>query len=229
MNAVNDARDLYLEVRAKEGRLYPDDIVKQLPNVPASHPLAAEWRARDASSRRLAVYLAGLGEGITILELGCGNGWLARRMADGARASVVGLDRDNPELWQARRVFADNPALNWVAADIFSAPFSRGRFDIIVIASAIQYFPDLSELIQALSPLVRPHGEIHILDSRLYSAEELPAARERSRRYYERLGFPEMATHYHHHELEVLEPYHPVWLYRPTGQDSPFPWMCLRV
>ncbi len=38
--------DLYLRVREKEGRLYSDQIVARLPDIPADHPLVDEWRAR---------------------------------------------------------------------------------------------------------------------------------------------------------------------------------------
>jgi SAM-dependent methyltransferase len=130
---------------------------------------------------------------------------------------------------QARRVFAHRQNVTWVAADIFCPPFGRS-FNVVVMASSIQYFPDLSQLIEALLPILRDNGEIHILDSPLYSKDDLPAARERSRRYYEQLGFPSMAAHYHHHTPAALDPYHPVWLYHPdpSVKDSPFPWIRLR-
>ena len=83
-----------------------------------------------------------------------------------------------------------------------------------------------------LSPLLKARGEIHILDSPLYSIDALPGARERSRQYYENLGFPEMAANYHHHSAEALTAYRPTWLYippsPPSRDDSPFPWVSLR-
>jgi ubiquinone/menaquinone biosynthesis C-methylase UbiE len=125
--------------------------------------------------------------------------------------------------------------LSWVVTDIFCPPFSNRLFDVVVIASAIQYFKDLAHLLQAIIPLLTTGGEIHILDSPLYSAGELPAARDRSRRYYEELGYPEMASYYHHHTLTSIAPHNPQWLYVPQSgnrsnsfKDSPFPWICLR-
>jgi SAM-dependent methyltransferase len=232
MSAVNASSDIYLRVREKEGRLYSDEIVKQLPAISDAHPLSGEWRVRAASSRRLAAYL-GRHKSKVILELGCGNGWLANIMASAAGASVVGFDRANVELCQARRVFAHRE-LSWIAGDIFCGPFAERSFDVVVIASAIQYFSDVPHLIQALVPILRERGEIHILDSPLYAEEHVPAARERSRRYYEQLGFPEMAAHYYHHSPAVFSAYDPSWLYTPHVdrnkplQDSPFPWVRLR-
>jgi len=223
---------LYLAVREKEGRLYSDELVKRLPEIPPDHQMRSEWQARARSSHRLTSYLSRFEKGTTILELGCGNGWLSHGIARGTCAEIVGMDRDSPELRQARRVFASQKNLGWVAADISVSPFAHSAFDIIVIASAIQYFADLGRLMELLIPLLTARGEIHILDSPLYSIDALPAARERSRQYYERLGFPEMAANYHHHSVEALTAYRPTWLYIPPSpapsDDSPFPWVSLR-
>jgi ubiquinone/menaquinone biosynthesis C-methylase UbiE len=231
---MSDSFEIYLRVREKEGRLYPDDVVRQLPLVPSDHPLHAEWQARAASCARLTAYLARFRRHSNVLELGCGNGWLANSIAVTADASVVGLDQNRFELRQAQRSFADRRKLSWIIADIFCAPFHNHLFDVIVIASAIQYFDNLPHLLQALVPLLTTGGEIHILDSPFYSDEEIPAARSRTRQYYEGLGFPEMAGYYHHHSRTDLADHNHEWLYVPQErnrrmpQDSPFPWVCLR-
>lgn len=233
---MNDS-DLYLRVREKEGRLYSDDMVAQLPDVPGGHPLAKEWYARADSSARLVRYLVKLPRPLNVLELGCGNGWLSGKLARIPGAQVWGVDMMSRELIQAARLFA-NPRLNFLAADIFHAPFLHRTFEVIVLASVIQYFPDLPALLRTLQTLLKSHGEIHILDSPLYQPGELPAAKERSRAYYSALGFPEMAEHYFHHPVTALDQHSPRWLYRPENfrarlanrfgkAVSPFPWIVL--
>jgi ubiquinone/menaquinone biosynthesis C-methylase UbiE len=231
---MNDSFQTYLRVREKEGRLYPDDIVRQLPAIAADHPLHREWQARAASCNRLTTYLSQFRRHSTVLELGCGNGWLANNIA-GAGVSVVGLDGNWIELRQAQRLFGNRLEMSWIVTDIFSAPFGGSTFDVVVIASAIQYFADLGQLLETLVPLLTTGGEIHILDSPLYQPQDLPAARDRSRKYYEELGVPEMADYYYHHSSSGLSTYNPEYLYIPprernrgTLQDSPFPWICLR-
>ncbi len=231
------ASDLYLRVRRKEGRLYSDGMVANLPSVQASDPLSKEWRARTGSLNRLKQYLRGLHRPLKILEVGCGNGWLSRRLSEMGGVRVCGLDRNHVELSQGARLFGRNN-LTFLNADIFRAPFHAGAFDVIVLASSIQYFPDLNALIQGLRNLLDGVGQIHILDTPLYDRAEVEAARERTLRYYSDLGFPEMARHYHHHTYEELEKYSPRWLYRPQSFEaridrvlgrpsSPFAWLCI--
>jgi SAM-dependent methyltransferase len=231
------ANDLYLQVREKEGRLYPDEIVARLPEVPKDHPLRREWQARRASLDRLTGYVAGLSRACRILELGCGNGWLSGHLSALKGTQVLGLDRHSPELTQAARLF-NSGNLAFLAADIFEPPFQDAAFDLIVIASAIQYFDDLPALVRHLLDLLRLRGELHILDSPLYEENDLQAARERTQAYYAELGFPEMATRYFHHTHAELRPFAPRWHYRPEtvaarfsrslGKiDSPFPWISI--
>lgn len=230
--------DLYIRVREKEGRLYTDDIVRYLPSFPSSHPLTEEWKARAASAKRLCRYLARLPRPLTILDLGCGNGWLSNHLTESGH-QVMGLDQNQFELKQAARVFRNNSNLLFLEADIFSSPFENPSFDIIILASSIQYFSDLPVLFKTLCNFLKPNGEIHVMDSPLYRDEDVKSAAQRSREYYADIGFPEMADFYFHHAFSALDTFHPIVLYQPNPGllrlkhrfrklDSPFPWVCIR-
>ena len=226
---------LYLRVRAIEGRLYDDDIVRELPETDPGHPLHAEWRMRSASCARFVAYVREQGRDLSVLDCCCGNGWLTRRLAQCPNVSVVGLDWEGPELHQARRVCSGLRNIRWVAGDARALPFAPRSFEMVVIACAIQYVPNLGSFIETLVPLLAANGEIHILDSPLYEADQLAAARSRSDAYYGKLGVREMASHYHHHPVSSLTPFAPDFLYLPSkpraGEartDSPFPWIRLR-
>lgn len=230
--------DLYLRVREKEGRLYSDDIVARLPFIPNGHPLVDEWQARSASASRLTRYLSTRPRPLRILDLGCGNGWLSNMLATCGH-HVIGMDQNSHELKQAARVFLPNPRLLFFKGDIFSAPFLPFQFDVIVLASVIQYFQDINALLSVLSNHLKPQAEIHMIDSPLYSEYELEKAILRSQQYYTSLGFSEMAEHYFHHRLSDLNACHPKRLYHPQplkhfvnrwlGRvDSPFPWIMIK-
>lgn len=230
--------DLYLRVREKEARLYSDEIVARLPFIPNGHPLADEWQSRSASASRLIRYLIPRPKPLRILDLGCGNGWFSNMLSTHGHC-VIGMDQNSYELKQAARVFPPNVQLLFFKGNIFSAPFPAFQFDVIVLASVIQYFQNINTLLLALSNYLKPQGEIHIIDSPLYSVNELEQAILRSQQYYTSLGFPEMAEHYFHHQLSDLDAYHPTRLYHPQplrhfiyrllGKvDSPFPWIVIK-
>jgi SAM-dependent methyltransferase len=230
--------DLYLRVREKEGRIYTDDIVRDLPIVPNGHPLADEWKARSASASRLRRYLTRFSRRLTILDIGCGNGWLANVLAQSGH-KVVGLDQNNYELKQAARVFSKKADVLFMQADVFSAPFEHESFDIVILASSIQYFSDLHMLFRTLWKYLQGSGEIHVLDSPLYRDQDVESATDRSHEYYTALGFPDMADRYFHHCLSDIEVFRPRILYQPNHKilklqhflkrvDSPFPWLSIQ-
>ena len=44
---------LYLLLREKENRLYAENLIKDLPEIPVQHPLQSEWIVRKRSLDRL--------------------------------------------------------------------------------------------------------------------------------------------------------------------------------
>lgn len=231
--------DLYIRLRQKEGRLYSDDVVARLPDFPGGHPLMDEWRARSASASRLVRYLSRRTNPLHILDLGCGNGWLSNLISQSGHF-VTGTDLNRLELRQAARVFSTNPNLYFVEAEADFLPFGRFTFDILLLASVIQYFEDLPALLRSLAGYLKPRGEIHLLDSPLYMDAEIEGAARRSRDYFASLGFLDMAEHYFHHRFASLGEFDYKFLYRPkafwlrAGRFlrwivSPFPWIVVRI
>lgn len=239
--AFDGLRDRYLEVREREGRLLDDETVRRLPRVSPGHPRAGEWRVRAWSLARLESYLADRPAIQVILDVGCGNGWMAARLAEPAGRLVYGLDVNGRELEQGARVFRDNPRLIFLLADVTGEDLPAGRMDLVLLAGAVQYFPDAAVLVPRLLRLLRPGGELQIIDSPFYGRREAERARLRSEDYYRRLGCPEMAAHYQHHCFAQLEPFGPRLLHDPSrffsrlrrripgSAESPFPWIRIRA
>ena len=111
--------------------------------------------------------------------------------------------------------------------------------NVVVLASVVQYVPDLWVAVARLLGWLAPGGELHVLDSPLYRPEEIAAARERTRRYYAQLGVPQMAEAYHHHAWSALDGFDVDVAYRPDSVRrrlerrlgrvrSPFPWIRIR-
>ncbi len=234
----------YGRVRAIEGRLYDDAIVRQLPVAPAGHKHAGEWRMRLDSAARIEKYVSAKAKPLTILDLGCGNGWMTNRLVGPAGVEGLGMDANLLELEQAARVFGHNERLAFAYGDVFDGRIPAGIFDLIILASSLQYFAQPSWLLARLGELLRPHGEIHILDTPFYDAATVAGARQRTEAYYHSLGAPEMAEFYHHHLWSDVAAFQPVTLYNPDAiwtvlrrrlalfqrsrqAPSPFPWLLI--
>lgn len=209
--------ELYGRVRKKEQWAASDAELSMLPEVHRGHPHYREWAVREKSCRRLLIYLSGKREAMNLLEVGCGNGWLSGRMAEIASIHVTGIDVHREEVEQARRVFTGRQNLNFLEGDMRNEMLGKKRFNVIVFAASIQYFPDLKSTLRlALERLLTDDGEIHILDSPLYTLENIDLAAANTWAYYEKLGFPDMARHYFHHLLTDLESFRYKILYNPS-------------
>jgi ubiquinone/menaquinone biosynthesis C-methylase UbiE len=226
---------LYQQVRKKENRFYTDEEVAQLPEIPAEHPYSKEWKIRKRSAQQLARNLMRKKKTLEILEIGCGNGWLSAKLAAISSASVTGIDVNNEEIAQAKRIFKDLKNLRFEYGNILENILEGQQFDMIIFAASIQYFPSFRKIIQQALSLLRLNGEIHIIDSHFYNRNELEVARQRSKEYFERIGFPEMSSHYFHHCTDELKMFDSKILRKPGnikkfifGDNNPFYWVCIQ-
>lgn len=233
-NAKPDFEDLYLTVRRKEGRFYTDEQVSRLPEIEEIHPYFHEWQMRARSSKRLINYLQKKNKPLSILEIGCGNGWLSAKLAEINGALVTGLDANKPEIEQARRVFKNSTA-RFVYSSFNPESFGKFvKFDIIVFAASFQYFSSARDIIEEAGQLLNPGGEIHIIDTHFYDTEQAKLSASRSKNYYATMGVAEMAGHYFHHSLSCFDGFdHKAmfnpknWLNRITKKDV-FYWIKIK-
>ena len=207
----------YLKVREKEGRIFSDELVTILPRLPKSHPLHNEWLYRADTQSRFCKYLSSKKESSAILDLGCGNGWFSLKMKIAfPQASIYALDVNRLELEQASKVFPENQ-ITLLHGDIFQDIFVPESFQLIVLNSSLQYFPDFKLLMYRLFELLKRGGEIHILDSPFYkTVQNQKEARNRSRSYFSGMEVKEMIQHYHHHTFEDLQGFSYSILYDPN-------------
>lgn len=192
---------IYGALRKSEGRLLSDAQVRQLPDG-SDLPFASEWHVRRNSTDRLLEALHRHTAEGRILEVGCGNGWLSARMRS-AGHQVIGIDPFTAELEQAARVFRDGSL--FARASPFTAALPKGHFDAVVFAASIQYFADARSVLLRALDLVRPGGQVHVLDTVLYDG---PGAAERavarSNDHFTRTGHPAMIGRYHAHQRSTL-------------------------
>jgi len=91
----------------------------------------ASPRIQQYLEAELLFALENVRESDAVLELGCGYGRIAARLAERARF-VVGIDTASESLEMARSVL--DPGCGWVCGDAIRLPFRGACFDVVVCA-----------------------------------------------------------------------------------------------
>lgn len=231
----NDFEEQYILLRNRENRIYTDEELFHLPDIADSHPHFSEWMIRKRSAQRLIAKLETRKESLSILEIGCGNGWLTYQLSRIPGSRVIGIDINLTELHQAARVFNSNSKLKFIYGDIRSGVISDLKFDAIVLAASVQYFASLSGILNTCLQHLTKKGEIHIIDSPFYKQKEVDDARKRTKEYYSRVGLPAMSDYYYHHCITEFSVYSCKLLRNPFSvrnkifrTSNPFPWIYIK-
>ena len=225
--------DLYIDVRTREKRVLTDCQVMFLPDIEPTHIHYKEWQVRKRSAKRLIDYLKGKNKSLNILEIGCGNGWLSSLMLTIRGSKVTGLDVNEPEIMQAKRLFKSEN-LDFICAGFDPAMFTGQEFDVILFAASIQYFPSLKNILENALSCLSKNGEIHIIDTNFYNPYQAEGAARRTENYYTEMGYPEMAAYYFHHTVNDLKPFNYRVLHNPhrlvnkIGKKDPFYWVTVK-
>ena len=117
--------------------------------------------------KRRLVNLAQAGSGKIALDVCCGTGDVAFRLAQ-AGATVAGLDFSQPMLEvAARRQRVARPnrrAPFWLQADALRLPFSAGSFDIVTISYGLRNLASWEGGLDELWRVLKPGGRLLVLD-----------------------------------------------------------------
>ncbi|MBX6365018.1 MAG: methyltransferase domain-containing protein [Gemmatimonadetes bacterium] len=143
-------------------------------------PQAAQWAVRARTfDRFVAAVLAptarAAGRPLRVLDLGAGNGWLARRVAElGHEALALDIRDDAVDgLGAAAGYLRERPgAFGRVVASFDALPLRAGRWDLAVFNASLHYALDLAVVLREAARVVRPGGRIVVLDSPFYRRAE---------------------------------------------------------
>jgi len=145
---------------------------------------------------------------------------------------ITGLDINGVEILQAKRVF-HHANLKFICKAFEPGMFFDEKFDIVLFAASVQYFPSLQTVLNDALSILKENGEIHITDSHVYKAGGQYLAAQRTEKYYAQLGCPEMAGHYYHHVINELLPFNhkillnPESLFARITKKDPFYWISI--
>lgn len=104
---------------------------------------------------------ADVGEGDSLLDVGCGTGIVARaaRRVVGPDGHVSGVDPNDGMLAVAER---SDPTVEWRSGVVESLPFDDGSFDRVVSQFAAMFFVDRGVALDEMARVAKPGGSVTI-------------------------------------------------------------------
>ena len=190
----------YVAVRQAEGRGSLDsDYYLALPYRDLSGKLQWQWKIRalsfQALERKVLRPIAReRPDGIDVLDVGAGNGWLSYQLARrGHRPVAVDLLLDEREgLGAASHFFGqlgrDFPRFQ---AEMDRLPFTDAQFDMVIFNAALHYSTHLFTTLREALRCLRPDGHLLIVDSPIYRDEKsgLRMREDRHQQFFREYGF----------------------------------------
>ncbi|MEV5739773.1 class I SAM-dependent methyltransferase [Microbispora rosea] len=95
------------------------------------------------------------------LDVGCGDGLLARKLTGRAKR-VTGVDRSPEMIARARELAAGRPELTFVEGDFLTAALPAEEYDFVCSVSAIHHM-DFDAALTRMRALLRPGGTLVVV------------------------------------------------------------------
>ena len=95
-----------------------------------------------------------------VLDVGCGDGGLARRLSDRFGVTVTGIDLDHEMITRAQ-ASTSNPSIQFVETDFMRSHFDD-QFDFIVASASLHHMP-FDQALEKMASLLRPGGVLAVL------------------------------------------------------------------
>jgi SAM-dependent methyltransferase len=167
----------YARHRAEEGRGYCDEELLRLPYIKTGAH-AGQWAVR---ARTFEAFMAQVlrpqarlsRTPLTMLDLGAGNGWLGYRVAvEGHRVFALDIRSDDVDgLGAAEPLLLRAPSMRRIVGSFDDVPLASGSLDIAVFNASLHYATDLRAVLREAERVIRPGGQIVIMDSPFYRSE----------------------------------------------------------
>lgn len=163
-NQVNTPKPVYQDRQKLFNRIAP--VYDQLNDVLSlgQHRI---WK-------RMAVKWCQASAGQQALDVCCGSGDLAFRLAEavGPSGQVVGLDfaqemlddADARQASQAHGIRSQNANIQWVQGDAMQLPFPNCSFDAATMGYGLRNVPDVLQALKELHRVLKPGAKVAVLD-----------------------------------------------------------------
>ncbi|MEY8829756.1 class I SAM-dependent methyltransferase [Sedimentitalea sp. XS_ASV28] len=137
---------------------YHDAAIGALPTSYVGWRRSALGRITDALEERLLLDRIGPVRGLNVLDVGCGDGVLAIRLARSG-ALVTGVDASPEMIAAAERSAAEaGVALTLLVADAEAMPFADASFDIVISVATLCFSDDAERPMSEMARCLRGGG-----------------------------------------------------------------------
>lgn len=121
------------------------------------------WRTAENSAGYLLPHLR---PGLTLLDVGCGPGTLTADLAaQVAPGRVVGIDRSDSVIAEARAATSRAGNVDVEVGDVYGLRFSEGTFDVVHAHQVLQHLTDPVAALREMSRVCRSDGIVAVRDA----------------------------------------------------------------
>lgn len=181
-----------------------DTDIREFWNAQADRGIFAGTRDVIAKQLEIEAIAAYVGDGMRVLDVGCGNGATAIELARRFRVHVVGLDFADRMIEAARKSLAGQVlrgGVEFAVGDVRSLPGPSGPFDLAYSERTLINLPDWASQRGAIADIVRrvrPGGLYVMCENSQDGLDAINALRERA-------GLPPITPPWHNRYLRDAE------------------------
>jgi ubiquinone/menaquinone biosynthesis C-methylase UbiE len=124
--------------------------------------------------------------GMKVLDVGCGTGSISKDIATivGEKGKVIGIDNTEIFILSGKESYQNIPNLELIHVDLFDFN-PEEKFDLIVSARVLQWLSNPKEALLKMKSLLKPNGQISILDYDHTNLDWNPSPPESMQTFYD--------------------------------------------
>lgn len=110
-----------------------------------------------------------ISENTTILDIGCGNGYVSEYILKETLANVLAFDQSSEALKRCERL-RGNPRFHLRQGNAEEIPYSDEKADIVFCIGVLEHIKDWRKCLEEIKRVLKPGGYVYLVSSNIFSA-----------------------------------------------------------